>query len=349
MSEAKRLKVQKSDESKGCADAEGLYINKQADIGAVQDEIPGDVKDWSTEHQPSGLLFTPPQTAEEWCKFRLSQKQIDKYWEQGYLANLPVLTEEECDRILEDYQLFMNPQKHPGHGLFYEFHSNQSGDPNNALMHALGHWRITQLFHDLIFLPAITVPTSQLIDPSREEKDIRLWHDQMFAKPARHGGVVAWHQDYSYWIRTKPMLHITVHVALDQQSVENGGLHFVPGSHRWHRNGMPLPITDDSFGNMESIQKVLTEEEKAAFKPVPSLLKKGEASIHHPLMVHGSFPNKTDKPRRAAVVNYFADGVCSDSDDPILNGTPAVKKGEKMNGQFYPIVYKARFCQTGSD
>jgi ectoine hydroxylase-related dioxygenase (phytanoyl-CoA dioxygenase family) len=43
-------------------------------------------------------------------------------------------------------------------------------------------------------------------------------------------------------------------VALDQQSVENGGLHFVPGSHRWHRNGMPLPITDDSFGNMESIQ-----------------------------------------------------------------------------------------------
>jgi ectoine hydroxylase-related dioxygenase (phytanoyl-CoA dioxygenase family) len=78
--------------------------------------------------------------------------------------------------------------------------------------------------------------------------------------------------------------------------------------------------------NISLLQKVLTEEEKAAFKPVPSLLKKGEASIHHPLMVHGSFPNKTDKPRRAAVVNYFADGVCSDSDDPILNGTPAVKK-----------------------
>ena len=91
----------------------------------------------------------------------------------------------------------------------------------------------------------------------------------------------------------------------------------------------------------------MTEEEKAAFKPVPSLLKKGEASIHHPLMVHGSFPNKystvqqscmstlycegyfvdrTDKPRRAAVVNYFADGVRSDSDDPLLPGAPIVKK-----------------------
>ena len=111
--------------------------------------------------------------------------------------------------------LTKNPEeRHRGHGLFYEFHSNQSGDPNNVLMHALGHWRITQLFHDLVFVPAITVhcifvvrycshavtdvamcmqvASSQLIDPSRKERDIRLWHDQLFAKPARYGGVVAW-------------------------------------------------------------------------------------------------------------------------------------------------------------
>jgi len=31
----------------------------------------------------------------------------------------------------------------------------------------------------------------------------------LFCKPARHGGVVAWHQDYSYWTRTKPMAHLT--------------------------------------------------------------------------------------------------------------------------------------------
>ena len=47
------------------------------------------------------------------------------------------------------------------------------------------------------------VPSSQLIDPSREEADIRLWHDQLFAKPAKHGGVVAWyviHSTISYII-----------------------------------------------------------------------------------------------------------------------------------------------------
>jgi len=46
---------------------------------------------------------------------------------------------------------------HPGHGLFFEFHRNQGGDPNNVLLHALGQWRITAAFHDVCFLPAISV------------------------------------------------------------------------------------------------------------------------------------------------------------------------------------------------
>lgn len=83
-----------------------------------------------------------------------------------------------------------------------------------------------------------------------------------------------------------------VHIALDDQTLESGGLHFVPGSHQWHRNGMPLPITDAKFRDMQSIFSVLTKEEKDAFKPVPSGLKRGEASFHHPLTVHGSFANK---------------------------------------------------------
>ena len=104
---------------------------------------------------------------------------------------------------------------HPGHGLFYEFHHNQSGSHDNVLLHALGQWRITPAFHDICFLPAIVVgqicrswvhflvaiilslplqvPASQLIDPSRDPRTIRLWHDQLFAKPPRHGGAVAWY------------------------------------------------------------------------------------------------------------------------------------------------------------
>ena len=37
------------------------------------------------------------------------------------------------------------------------------------------------------------VPASQLIHPSKEPVPVRLWHDQLFAKPPKHGGVVAWY------------------------------------------------------------------------------------------------------------------------------------------------------------
>ena len=41
--------------------------------------------------------------------------------------------------------------------MLYEYHSNQTGDPDNVLMHALGHWRLTKHFHDIVFLPQVVV------------------------------------------------------------------------------------------------------------------------------------------------------------------------------------------------
>ena len=49
--------------------------------------------------------------------------------------------------------------------------------------------------------------------------------------------------------------------------------------------------------------------------------------------------HRSEYPRRAAVVNYFADGVCSDSEQPLLNGVPVVPPGHRMEGQFFPLVY----------
>ena len=37
---------------------------------------------------------------------------------------------------------------------------------------------------------------------------------------------------------------------------------------------------------------ILREDEKEQFRPVPCELKPGEAVFHHPLAVHGSYPNR---------------------------------------------------------
>jgi ectoine hydroxylase-related dioxygenase (phytanoyl-CoA dioxygenase family) len=147
--------------------------------------------------------------------------------------------------------------------------------------------------------------------------------------------VVAWHQDYSYWTRTKPMAHLTCWIGLDDSTRENGCMHYIDGSHKWDL----LPITGLA-GDMAAIKEVLSPEQWAQFqKPVAIELKRGECSFHHPLMVHGSFENRVDRPRRATVINVFRDGVKSDSDESPLGGVPPVPKGQAMGGQFFPLLF----------
>ena len=220
---------------------------------------------------------------------------------------------------------------HEGEEYWYEYHSNESTDPNTTLFHALGAWRIGAGFHDMLWNPAFVVPASQLLKGS-----VRFWHDQLFCKPAKHGGVVAWHQDYSYWTRTEPMEHLTCWIGLDPSRQENGCLQYIPGSHRWDL----LPITGLA-GDMDAIREVLTEEQWEQFQnPVAVEMKAGQGSFHHPLLVHGSFENRIDRPRRAVVLNVFADGTCSDSNEELLSGVPPVPVGEKMDGKFFPLLYQ---------
>jgi hypothetical protein len=188
------------------------YENREHERGAVRVPVPASFTDLSTVHSSLGHLSDGGERV-DWRGYQLSQEQVEQFWREGYLSNIPVLSEDQCQLLLSDYRTFLDPTTlHDGHGLFYEFHRNQSGEEANVLLHALGQWRMSRAFHDLCFLPQIVSPAAQLVDPSRQPSRLRLWHDQLFAKPPHHGGVVAWHQDYSYWTRTKPMMHVTVDV-----------------------------------------------------------------------------------------------------------------------------------------
>lgn len=284
--------------------------------------------DLSNYHRLVGDLFEMPASPEQWRRYCLSDEQVEFYREQGYLAGIRTLSDEQVEVLHEELSGLMDPA-HPKNHLFYEYHSNESRDPSRILFHALGAWRITPAFHDLLWNPAFTVVASQLLEGA-----VRFWHDQLFCKPARSGGVVAWHQDYSYWTRTQPLAHLTCWIGLDDSTRENGCLQYVPGSHHWP----DLPVTGLA-GDMEAIQTVLSDEQKRQFRPVAIELKKGECSFHHPRMIHGSYPNDTDKPRRATVINVFRDGVWSNSDQPLLEGVPPIPKGQKMGGQFFPLLF----------
>jgi hypothetical protein len=301
-----------------------LSINKNfGDMGKQK------IYDLSQKHFLLSDFLSQPSTKEEWEKYKLSDQQLKFFDEYGHISNIKLLEEWQVDKLNEELAEIIDP-KHPANELFYEFHSNESSDTNSVLFHALGAWRITEGFHDIMWNPAFVMPASQLLG----NRAVRFWHDQLFCKPAHHGGVVAWHQDYSYWTRTGPIQHLTCWCALDDATTENGCLYYVPGSHRWGLLDKPKLA-----GNMEGLTDYLTEEQKKEFKPVPIELKKGYATFHHPLMVHGSYENKSNRSRRAFVLNVFAEGTQSNTDEAVLTGVPIISKGRKMEGQFFPLIF----------
>ncbi|WP_276388903.1 phytanoyl-CoA dioxygenase family protein [Eudoraea chungangensis] len=290
----------------------------------------GEIKDLAEVHNLVSDIFHYPKTAEEWEKYKLSDDQVSHFHEYGYVSGIKLLEEDQIEVLRKELAEIRDPN-HPGHHLFYEFHSNESEDSNSVLFHSLGHWRISKAFHDVLWNPAFVMAAHQLL----EYKPVRFWHDQLFSKPAKHGGVVAWHQDYSYWTRTVAMQHLTCWTGLDDASTENGCLHYIPKSHLWGLLDAP-----SLAGDMNGLMAYLTEEQKAEFKPVPIELKKGYGTFHHPLMVHGSYENKSEISRRAFVLNVFADGTVSNTDDELLKGVPPIPKGKQMQGKFFPLLYK---------
>ena len=282
-------------------------------------------------------LFTPPEEPEEWLQYALNEEQVIQFKELGYLHGIQALNSGQINALSKELQEMVDPE-HEGNEFFYEYHSNESEDPETAVFHALGAWRVRPAFHDVLWNPAFTMAAYQLLGAN-----FRLFHDQLFSKPAKHGGVVAWHQDFSYWTWTEPMSHLTCWIGLDDVDKENGCMYYIPNSHRWG-----LLEKESLTGDMDAIREKLTESQVADFdKKIPVEMKAGEASFHHPLLMHGSYENNSERGRRATIINVFSDGVVSNREDdgsnaPGADNYPRITKGEKMEGTYYPLLMKAQ-------
>jgi ectoine hydroxylase-related dioxygenase (phytanoyl-CoA dioxygenase family) len=123
-------------------------------------------------------------------------------------------------------------------------------------------------------------------------------------------------------------------VGLDDATVENGCLHYVPGSHRWGL--LPrISLTRE----MDAVKAFLEPEQAAAFRPEPMELRAGECLFHDAHTVHGSYANRSDGPRRGVVLNFMKpDTRCADGEKPLLTGVPVIPEGARIEGDYFPIV-----------
>jgi hypothetical protein len=98
------------------------------------------VQDLSQIHKPiSDFIGVQPLTKDDWKKYKLTPQQVEQFHRDGFIKNIPVLTEKQCDILLKELERLMNPA-HPGFSLWYEFHANETGDPKHVLFHSLGSY-----------------------------------------------------------------------------------------------------------------------------------------------------------------------------------------------------------------
>ena len=122
--------------------------------------------------------------------------------------------------------------------------------------------------------------------------DLKLYNDQLFMKPAYHGGEQDWHQDSQAWLNMFPMDMLTAWTAIDEATVANGCLWMAVGSHRW---GM---IPDAARERVESLLD-------GDWPTVPIELRSGSVSFHHSLTYHRSGANRSPHRRRGYATHYM--------------------------------------------
>ncbi|MCE7987012.1 MAG: phytanoyl-CoA dioxygenase family protein [Caldilinea sp. CFX5] len=126
--------------------------------------------------------------------------------------------------------------------------------------------------------------------------NLLVYYSQLMMKAPRQGFTAPWHQDFAFFPHSSAEI-LACTVAIDDATLENGCVRVIPGSHKlglinhYDQNGVFTGIVQDdhSFDARTEVALPATA---------------GSVIFWHSLTLHASHPNRTEKPRRALVIEY---------------------------------------------
>lgn len=134
-------------------------------------------------------------------------------------------------------------------------------------------------------------------------------------KPPRIGGEVVCHQDSTY-LFTEPESCVGFWFALEDATVDNGCMYFIPGGHR-----LPLKQRNHRTGEFETTTKVLNDEPWPEHLKLPAEATAGTLVVFNGRAPHLSGPNNSDRSRHAYTLHAI-DRSCHYPDDNWLQRSP---------------------------
>jgi ectoine hydroxylase-related dioxygenase (phytanoyl-CoA dioxygenase family) len=225
-------------------------------------------------HLERDLRFHPSTTENPAV---LSVEQIAAFNRNGYLAGIRIFDEQEIAEI-RDY--------------FDELLARTLAAGGDSYSISTAHLRYGRVY-DILTHPRIVMRIRDLLG-----ENVIAWGSHFFCKMPGDGKRVSWHQDSSYWPLT-PSMAVTAWLAIDDATVENACMRYIPGSH--HLGHLTYALSENDGGNV--LNQTVTDAE-ALGEPVNVELKAGEISIHSDLLLHGSEANQSSRRRCGLTLRY---------------------------------------------
>jgi ectoine hydroxylase-related dioxygenase (phytanoyl-CoA dioxygenase family) len=244
---------------------------------------------------------------------QLSAAERSSYEDDGFFVREAVFSAQElaelgaaAERVVERVLAGLRPDQ-----AGYEVDGNRYQPSAGALLqweHAPGSrtLRVIEPFHHLDPVFDALVDDPRLVEPMRGlvgSERVALWTDKLNLKRPREGSRFRFHQDSPYWAFACRHLDRlpNVMLALDDASEANGCFRVVRGSHR--RGLLPGLEGEGVLGPLFTDPRHYDASQQVAVE-VPA----GSLVFFSPHTVHGSEPNRSDRPRRAAVLTYQPGG-----------------------------------------
>lgn len=207
----------------------------------------------------------------------LSREQISAFNRDGYLTAIRIFDEEQITDIRR---------------YFDELLARTIAAGGDSYSISTAHLRYGRVY-DILTHPLIVARIKDLLG-----ENVIAWGSHFFCKMPGDGKRVSWHQDSSYWPLT-PSMAVTAWLAIDDATVENACMRYIPGSH--HLGHLTYTLSENDEGNV--LNQTVMGAEKLG-EPVNVELKAGEISIHSDLLLHGSEANQSNKRRCGLTLRY---------------------------------------------